>query len=356
MHPSKVQSRDESGRFAGSDGKPADPELAPVDKPQQKTDVKPQTSEDPGAATPPQAAAATTAQAAPTSWAKEKHQIWGGLPREAQDYILQRERESQEGVQQLKRQYEEIDAVIAPHKPLIQRFNQTPGQTIRQLFEWNAALAGPYKTEAFRQLAERFQIDVSQLAPRQPLAATDGGQQGATDLQSQEALRQLQARQQQMEAHLIQQQQAAAEREVQRATAEVQAWAKDKPHFERVRLVMQELVGVDQMAINQGQQPRMKVIKADGSVDLDRAYTLAINMDDELRSQVETERTAAERAKAAEARTAADKAAEAERARKAGVSIKPNAAATPVGRAAQKPPANESARATIMRSLKELQK
>ena len=344
--------RDEHGRFVGKPG-----EQPPVDtQPKGADTTAAQTTEVPGATTPPPAAAATTALTAPSSWSKEKHALFAAAPRELQEQILLREAQSQEGVAQLKRNVEEIDVAIAPYRHMIQQYGQTPGQTIRQLFEWNTALAGPYKEQAFAQLAQQFRIDLSRLAPQAaPQAAAQGGQQGVPN----QAAQQIEAWQRGIETYLMSQQQQAQMREVQRASAEVQAWARDKPHFEAVRGIMQELVGIDQTSINQGLQPRHGIVKADGSVDLDRAYKKAIALDDSLSEQVRNEELAQREAKARAEAEAALKAKaakdreEAERAKKAGASLKPGSVTSPTGKAQAQVPAGEKVRETLLRSIRE---
>lgn len=352
--PKTERQRDELGRFAEEKSVPA------VDKQQKAPDIdSSQTSGTQEATTSEQQTAATTAAAAPASWSKDKHQLFASLAPDAQNYILQREHQMQEGVQQLKKGYEEIDAAVTPYREMIRRYGQTPGHTIRQLFEWNAALAGPNKAEAFRQLAQRFQIDLSQLAPqRQPQAMPGNGQQGVSD-PMEPVIQDIRTWQQGIEAQLHMDRQSHWEREVQRAQTEISRWAAGKPHFERVRLTMQELVGLDQAAVSQGMAPRHGVLRQDGSVDLDRAYAKAVALDDELVAQVkaeeQTKREADARQQAADkaAQEASRKQAEADRAKKAGVSLKSGAAAGSTVKPAAGPKPGESVRETIQRSIRE---
>ena len=355
--PSQARERDDSGKFK--------PKEAAVDKVAADDDTtSSQTSAKPEATTSEQPPAATTAHAAPSTWSKEKHALWAGLPPEAQDYIQQRERQSQDGVQQLKNGYAQIDAAIHPYKDLIRSYGQDTGTTIRQLFEWNTALAGPHKEQVFAQLAQRFGVDLSIIAPqRQP--ASGGGPQGGQDPFA-PVFQQLQSWQQGIEQHLAQQVQQQQMREVQKAEAEIKAWSQDKPHFDRVRATMKELVGIDDQLVRTGQPPRFGTVKPDGSVDLTLAYKRAIALDDELAGQVAAEeqqkREAEIRAKAeaeakAKAQTeAARLAREAEEAaakKKAGSSLKPRAASGPIGRGAGSTSSGESVRATLQRSIKE---
>jgi hypothetical protein len=351
------------GRERGEDGKFKSKEPA-VDKQLTDADTKTsQTSANPEATTSQQPAA-TTAHAAPSTWSKEKHALWASLPPEAQEYVQTRERQSQDGVQQLKNGYAQIDAAIHPYKDLIRSYGQDPGTTIRQLFEWNTALAGPHKEQVFAQLAQRFGVDLSRIAPQRQ-AAPGQQLQGAQDPFA-PVFQQLQSWQQNIEAQLQQQTQQQQLREVKKAEAEIAAWSKDKPHFERVRPTMKELVGIDDQLVSSGQPSRFGIVRPDGSVDLDRAYKRAIALDDELAGQVAAEeqrkREAEIRAKAeaeAEAKAEAEaekKAKEAEEAagkKRAGASLKPRAAGGPIGRTGSPNSRGESVRDTLRRSLRE---
>ena len=342
----KGRVRDEAGRFAKVDKTetPADTEPQP--------DVKPEAT--PSEPPPP----ATTAKAAPSSWSSVKHSLFASAPSDLQDYILQREQEMQEGVRKLKEGYGDIDRAVDPYKDMIRQYGQTPAQAIRSLLEWNTALASPYKEEAFRQLAQRFQIDLSRLAPQQQLSPDGMMPQGVPD-PMQPVLQDLQSWQGRVESQLAQtvQQQMAA----QQAAAEIQVWSKDKPHFEQVRHIMQDLVAMDQRAMQDG-GPRYGAIRPDGQVDLDATYRLAVSLHPELGSQAQAADLARReeelRAKAraeveAEAKAKAKLAQEAARAKSAAVSLKPGTAGA-VGRAGDKTSHGESVRDTLRRSLKEL--
>jgi hypothetical protein len=351
--------RDERGRFAPKDGDLPVKEV--IDSSKAVADTNPaKTTGVTEATTSPQAAAATTATA-PTSWSKDMHADWTALPPKVQDYIRLREQQSQDGVQQLKHGYAELDAAIAPYKQMIAGYGQTPGHTIRQLFEWNAALAGPYKEQAFEQLAQRFGIDLTRYSPqRQTPAATEGGQQGIQN-PIEPVVQQLQAWQRGIEQQLISQQESVRQQEVRKAMIELQAWAADKPHFAQVRGTMQHLVGLDQAAINSGAEPPYGLMRPNGSVDLDRAYQKAIVLDDGLSAQVRAAELAAhqEKTRAEEAARVAQKALKdreaLQRAKRAGVSLPPGSQTGPAGQASKAPPAGERVRDTILRSLKEAQ-
>jgi hypothetical protein len=231
------------------------------------------------------------------------------------------------------------------------------------LFEWNTALAGPHKEQVFVQLAQRFGVDLSRIAPqRQPVP---GQQQGAQDPFA-PVFQQLQSWQQTIEDRFQQQAQQQQMREVKKAEAEIKAWSEDKPHFDRVRLTMKELVAIDDQLVSVGQPSRFGIVKPDGSVDLDRAYKRAIALDDELAGQVAAEeqqkREAELRAKAeaeAKAKAQAELAKQAKEAedaasrKKAGASLKPRAAGGPIGKTGSPNSRGESVRDTLRRSLKE---
>ena len=355
--PSQGGTRDESGKFK--------PKEAAVDKVAADDDTtSSQTSAKPEATTSEQPPRGHNCTCCAHDMVERKACSMGGLPPEAQDYIQQRERQSQDGVQQLKNGYAQIDAAIHPYKDLIRGYGQDTGTTIRQLFEWNTALAGPHKEQVFAQLAQRFGVDLSRVAPqRQP--APGGSPQGGQDPFA-PVFQQLQSWQQGIEQHLAQQAQQQQTREVQKAEAEIKAWSQDKPHFDRVRATMKELVGIDDQLVRTGQPPRFGTVKPDGSVDLTLAYKRAIALDDELAGQVAAEeqqkREAEIRAKAeaeakakaqAEAAKQAKELEEAAAKKKAGSSLRPRAASGPIGKGAGSTSSGKSVRATLQRSIKE---
>ena len=350
------KARDEQGRFQKQET------VDKVPPPADTGSVK--TEEAPEATTSEPAPAATTALSAPSSWSKEKHAEWSKIPESAQKYITQREKEMQEGVARLKRDYEEVDAAISPYKAIIRQYNQTPGQTVKQLFDWNMALAGPNKVDVARQLLQRFQIDVSKLVPQAPSGNSQTPSAQAIPEQIQPYLQDLMTRQGQIEARLEAERQAMRQREVQQAETDILTWSADKPHFENVRGIMANLAANEEMAVRNG-TPTLGLYRPNGTIDLDKAYAYACKLDPNVSVTFEADEKAkreatiaAQAAKLAkEAIAKADKERqEAAQAKKAGASLSPGSAAGAGTRPSNPVPRGESVRDSLKRAMSEARK
>lgn len=65
---------------------------------------------------------AVTVRPPPKSWAKEKHELWGKLPTDAQEYYEKREKEFLDGLEQYKGDAgfaKELRDVLTPYKPML---------------------------------------------------------------------------------------------------------------------------------------------------------------------------------------------------------------------------------------------
>lgn len=315
----------------------------------------------------------------PTAWSRSSKALWDSLPPSIQDEVLRREESSAKGVAELKERHQaevkslkdrtaELETAVAPYDEAIRQAGRTRGQVVDQLFKWHIALAGPNKTAAFRQLAANLGVDIAQLAGVQ---RTQEGHEGSTeagspppqvqDMSWAPAFGELQRRLEQYEAATTAQQQASAEKAVQ-------AWAKDKPHFEKVRQRMAQFINADADLVRMGQQPVSGFIK-NGDIDMDAAYEAAVWADPELRAELirsrEEEREAAARAVAEKQRLEAEQKLreekakiEAERAKRAAASLKPGAPLSGLnGSTATKaaPSRQESVRDSIRRALQGIQ-
>jgi hypothetical protein len=352
--PQDGKARDEHGRFAPKDppkeqavepqAKPeGEPVKAPVDKVPPQEDITPPKEEQPA----PQ----ESKLAPPLSWAKDQHPVWEKTPPEAQKYILKREQDMKAGVDQLKGQYQEFEAAVFPYRDTLKAIGQTPGQTFRNIMEWQKALKGPNKTQAFQQLAREFGIDLAQYAPQQQQQQNQQQTQGIDP----NGLRQWQENLQQQLFGTLQQQ-LEQQNKARAAQEELQTWAKGKPHFDRVRGNMLALVEADTNLLNAGQPPRFGVLDPTGKVDLDKAYGIATRMDPDLMDEI-VAREAEAKAQAAAKKAAEEaerKRKEVEAAKAAGTGLKPG---TSAGVSVQRSPApvkGETARQTLQRTLREL--
>lgn len=286
-------------------------------------------------------AAQVAASEPPAAWAKEAKAEWAKLPKVAQDAILKREQDVQRGVDELKSKYADIDASLQPHLPVIRQHGHTPAQAVNQLFGWFQAL-GANPDQAFPALIQSFGWDPRRVYPpqmQQPQQQTAPQQQQQPNAQPPQGTPQQQQQPVQLPPEVVQylqrmnqeivnlrssqtqQQQTYQQQQYKATEASMYAWAKDKPHFEKVRQQMAQLVGAGLVPMK------------DDRIDLDAAYQMAVRMDGELFAQ---EQQAAQEklqadvaAKAKAAKEAQDKAAAA--ARKAAVSVTPASPGTNPG-------------------------
>lgn len=280
-----------------------------------------------GEGSKPGAAKPATPAEAPVSWSAEEKTLWSQLPPAVQAAVHRRESEMQKGVEKLKAQHQELDSAVRPYDETIRRFGFTRAQAVDQLFKWQMALAGPQKIEAFRQLMKSHGVDPSTVAGAPVQGAQNGAQPNGIPPELNTMLSGIVSRLDTYDQQSAAQTRAAAE-------SSVMAWAKDKPHFEKVRALMGQLIA-------SGAVPSLP----SGQVDLEGAYERAIYADPEVRALVLAEQQAE---KAAANKAAVDKA------RKAGQSMRvgsPNGAAA--NGAFKQTPKNETVRDSIRRAFAE---
>jgi hypothetical protein len=301
------------------------------------SDATAKTSEDGSTAKTDQGAKAPDGP--PASWTAAEKQIWPTLPDALKNAVLKHDQNTRKGVAELQTKYQEVDAAIAPYHAVMRQNNVTPGQAINQLFKWHMELAGPNKIEAFRTLAKNFGVDLSTVAA----GSNHGAQANADPLSSlPENLRPIITG---LETRLkgFEEQNASAMQIAAKQTWD--NWSKDKPHAERVRGLMAQLINGD-LALIQAGQPQVSNTIRNGSIDMDSAYNAAIYANPEVRSAILQEEQGK---RDAEAKAAAA------RARKAGASLRSGAPAGPVsGSANSSAPRAESVKESIVRALAEV--
>ena len=304
--------------------------IAKASKPTDKTPVK-------GAAAPgPKAgeqvpAAPAPATAMPDAWkAKELSSVWSGLTPAVQAAIVKREADMQKGVDQLKARHQELDNAVAPYRETIRRFGFTEPQAINQLFQWQMALAGPDKIRAFVALLQSHGVDPPTFA-----AAITGGAQPQSNQPQQlhpQYLQELEGIKNRLgyyDTQFAQQSRTSAEQTINN-------WAKDKPHYEKVKMSMGRYISSGDVSPS-----------SNDPYALDAAYNAAIWANPETRElMMEEQRT----------KEAADRKATAEKARKAGQSMRTGAPVPPVANQANGAAntRNEAVRDSIKRALAEL--
>lgn len=306
----------------------ADPAAAAAAKPSSET-----TTEG-NAATAPQAASG-----APEAWKKEEKALWDSLPELAKQAITRREADTAKGVQELRTRYQDIDTAVAPYKAVMTQNNVTPAQAITQLFKWHMELAGPNKIQAYVQLGKSFGIDPATVAAALATQAekptsVDQGNPIPENLRP--VITDLETR-----IKSFEEQNATAARNAAQQTW--LNWSKDKPHAEKVRALMANLINSD-LALIQAGQPQVSNTIKDGSIDMDAAYQAATYAHPEVRAAILQEE---------QAKRDKDAKAAAEKARKASVSMRSGAPAGTVSNAPIAPKV-ETVAESIRRALAEV--
>jgi hypothetical protein len=85
----------------------------------------------------------TEAKSAPASWAKDQHENWSKIPKEAQDYIETREKQMLDGIEQYKeghRYAQEVDRALQPFREDIKSLGIPESQVIYNLMTHHQAL------------------------------------------------------------------------------------------------------------------------------------------------------------------------------------------------------------------------
>lgn len=190
---------------------PAEAAAAPVDKaPADKAPA--QAAADPNAVAP---------LPPPKSWKQEKHELWSKLPRDAQEYYTEREKQFLDGIEQYKgdagyaRQLREI---ITPYRATLAAQGISEPQAVQYLLNAHYQLTNGTPEErarAYRQIGADLGL-VAEAAAEDPNAQ-------AVD----PAVKQLQTELREVKTALTQEQQAKFAEAQQRADAETNAFYAD---------------------------------------------------------------------------------------------------------------------------------
>jgi len=265
------QPRDDAGKFAPKD--------EPADEPVAVEETPAEIEADPGTETEPEAA--PQALDAPASWTAAAKEVWPTLARELQDEILRREGDWQrtDGERATKlKGYEAIDAALEPVRQNLELNGVEPAQYVRQLSAADQYLR-TNPNEAIQWLAQQYGVDLGQIG---------AGDQyiDPTTAPLVNEINELKAQQQQFFT-------AQRDAEIAAKNAEIEAFAKENPHFETV---------MDDMT---------RLATANPGTDLQTLYDQAVWANPTTRAQLLAEQSAeAERKRQDEA---AEKAAKAKR-------------------------------------------
>jgi hypothetical protein len=156
---------------------------------------------------------------APKSWKREMHQYWEKMPKEAQQYYNERERQMLDGMQEFRK----IQSVIAPFEPQLSQRGITAYDWIRGLANAEVMLTSG--------TAEQRRAAYDKLGKQLGLSAPP-----AEQAQVDPVIKQLQERQEEIEGWLKNQQAAIFNEVRTKAKNQVDAFAADKahPYFDEV--------------------------------------------------------------------------------------------------------------------------
>lgn len=270
---------EEAKRARAADGKFTKLE-ASAEKPAAAPEIpKPATEAKPEGSTP---------EAPPSAWKG----IWESMTPEARAIAVKRESEVAKGFDEYRtkvKQYEAIDQVLAPARARFQQQGiQNDAQALQNILTWEQGLSNPAtRVKAFRDLGSQLGIDFSTLV-QNPSQAPSQAQDIPEPLRP--VIDQF--------GNVVQQVQSVDARlqawEQRQTSEQIAAFAKDKPHFDKVSRLMGQLMN------------------AGSAMDLDTAYQQAVKIHPEVSAQIEAERAAKENAE--RERAQAEKAAAARRA------------------------------------------
>lgn len=285
------RARDERGRFAsgGQDEAEIPAVEAPTPAEAEITDRDGETADEPAGAQP---------LSPPDRWSADDKAKFAALPREAQEIVLQRERDverhltqkSQEAAE-LKKQYERLDSVIAPYRQaLAERGLDEAGYVSRLIDLDRQASTDP--AGFVRWFAQQYNVDLGGKPP-------EGGEQSVVQsLQSEivQLKQQLGSKVEGLERQFTQKQQSEIRGQIDAFKSQ-----PGREHFDSVRGQMAAL-----MQSGQAQS-------------LEQAYDMAIWANPEVRAQLMAAEQArqAEAAREAEQKRAQQQKLAAEKARKA---------------------------------------
>ena len=271
--PSDDRPRDDQGRFARKI------EDAPADEKAALAAPKPDAQK----ANPPSAdeQTRTAADEPPSSWNAQGRELYAKADPKLREYIRQRESEQRQGVEKLKADLEprakwaeDMWGVIAPYDQMIKAEGGTPAAAVKDLLGMAALMrtgSPEQKRDLLIKTAQQFGVDLSGQIPQQ---------------QQDPAYAALQRELSGVKQTLTGWQQQQAETRQRELTSQIDAFKADKPHFDKVRGVMGQL------------------LKAGTATDLQDAYDKAVRLDSDLWAETQAEQKAKaeadQRAKAAE--------------------------------------------------------
>src|ERR1700748_2799202 len=209
----------------------------------------------------------TTTGSPPPGWSNESKEFFNSLPPDhpIRKDVQKREEEVSNGFKnysEKSKQYDAIEQVIAPVRSVFQQAGiRSDAEAIKGLVAWESSFRNPAtRLQAFQSLAHQYGINLSQLAQGSPQSEPG---QGIPD-QLRPVIDQF--------GNVVQELNSLkSEWQVERQSkvlSELTAFSKEKPHFEKVRVTMGQL------------------LQSGTATDLEDAYQKAIWADPEVRNQL----------------------------------------------------------------------
>lgn len=196
----------------------------------------------------------------PVSWSATARETWKDIPKEAQDYILQREQQMQQGMQknaEMARRASGMDKSLAPYQQYFS-VNGGAGKTLQTLLQTGAGLqmgTPQQKAQLVADIIQQYGVDIP------ALDSLITGKEVPAEMQQQSQMEQmLQQRLAPMQQQLAQYQQREHETRqgIQReAGGEVSVFSQD-PKNEFYTDVRGEMADILDMAANRGVQLSLK--------------------------------------------------------------------------------------------------
>lgn len=221
----------ESGDTAGFDMESALAEMSSgldlkSDEPVDEVDEPEQVEEAPEVSEAPEVPEVESISA-PASWAKDKHEHWAKMPKEAQEYYMTREKQMLDGLEQYKGDAglgKQMKEVFTPYKAFLNAQGIDEPKAAQYLMNAHYKLSSAPQAEKesyFRQLAQSYGIALS-------------GQEQAADIDPH--VRALQDKLSALESNISQREQAQANEHRAKVSKDVEAFATDakNPYFDEV--------------------------------------------------------------------------------------------------------------------------
>jgi len=265
-HAAKVEEKKRGNPYKSADGKFAKKPLEPREAPETAApEATPESEPKPETQVQPQAVPM------PKAWAADKQALWDQLPQAVKDFLITREDQVSKGFAdygEKDRRFKAIDSVLAPLDPMIQGYGTTREAFVGQLANWHLALSNN-PNEAFPALARAYGYNLGSTVP-------DGTQPMVSDPRVDQVSQSVA----QINQRLAEAERRESEALMRQTSEHVANWAKEKPHYEKVR---------------QDMGLRIKAAAEVGrEMSLDEAYEASIWANPEIRNQLMKEKFEAE--------------------------------------------------------------